>query len=415
MGAVANKVPNIVFIMMDDMGYGDMGCYGSGLIETPAMDAIVARGIRCTRMYSAPTCSPARAQVLTGKYAQRVGVPRVVFADDAWGLEPSHRTMADYLRERGYATGAFGKWHLGVHPQHLPTRHGFDTYYGPFAEASVSQVEMWRDEQVVERDVPCGATTRRFFEEAEGFLDAHRDQPCLVYVTPTMPHVPIGAEPPFLGRSRAGLYGDAIETIDHYVGRLMEHLRADGRLENTVVMVTSDNGPWYQGRTAGHRGRKFETYEGGVRVPFVAGGPGICPGSVSDEPLHLMDMLPTCLGWAGAPTPDGLDGVDISSVFAAGAPSPHTYLHLAHVYSYNAVIKGDWKLNMKQQRGEYPREGEFPHLINLKLDPSEAYSLTERHPQLVEELETEAESFRRLMAPCYDIVREKRAFELRKG
>lgn len=400
---------NIVFIMMDDMGYGDMECYGATPLNTPVMNRIAQEGIRCTRMYGAPTCSPSRAQVLTGQYAQRVGVPRVIFSEDDWGLEPPHRTVASHLKDCGYATAAFGKWHLGEREAHRPTRHGFDTYYGPIVAPSQPEVTMWRDEQETDETVSCGATTRRFFEEAFHFIDTNKDNPFFIYLTPTMPHVPIGAEPPFLGRSRAGLYGDAIETIDHYVGCLLDKLQQHGLSDNTVVIVTSDNGPWYQGRTDGARGRKFETYEGGVRVPFIARGPGIQPGTETTEPLHLMDMLPTFVRWADGTPPDNIAGLDIGPVLTGQtAQSPHDYIYLYHVYSLNAVIQGRWKLNLNQQRGEYPREGEFPHLIDLEMDPWEAYSVADRHTELTKELAEKARIFEAAMKPYYDEKRGRR-------
>ncbi len=400
--------PNLVFIMMDDMGAGDVGCYGSRLLDTPVMDRLATEGVRCTRMYGAPTCSPSRAQVLTGCYAQRVGVPRVVFADDDWGLETEFPTIATHLRAAGYATAAYGKWHVGVRERHRPTRHGFDTYYGPFLQPSQPVVSCWRDEREADREVPCSALTRVLTEEALGFIDTHHASPFFIYLAHPMPHVPIGAEPPFLGRSRAGLYGDVIETLDHGIGQIVDRLRRHGVLDRTVVIVTSDNGPWYQGRTGGLSGRKFETYEGGVRVPFIARGPGIARGQVCEEPLHLMDLLPTALRWAGRPAPPGLDGRDMSRTLAGTAPSPHDVLHLWNVYTPGAVIQGRWKLNLVQQRGEYPRRGEFPHLIDLVEDPEEAYDLSARHPQRVEDLAAQARAFADEMAPYYRKERDRR-------
>lgn len=407
-GGGDRRPPNVVVILMDDMGLGDVGCYGSHLLATPVMDRLAAEGVRCTRMYSAPTCSPARAQILTGCYAQRVGVPRVIFADDEWGLEADFPTIATHLKAAGYATAAYGKWHVGVKERHLPTRLGFDTYFGPFAEPSQPVVSCWRDETPDVAQIPCSAVTRTFTDEALGFIDAHQQQPFFVYLAHPMPHVPIGAEPPHLGRSRAGLYGDVIETIDQEIGRILDRLRQHGLLDDTMVIVTSDNGPWYQGRTGGLTGRKFETYEGGVRVPFIARGPGLPSGRVCNEPLHLMDVLPTALRAAGRPIPTGLDGRDMTATLAGTSSSPHDCLHLWHVYTQGAVIEGRWKLNLIQQRGEYPRKGEFPHLIDLVEDPEEAYSVADRHPEVVARLSARAEAFAAEMKPFYRKERDKR-------
>lgn len=381
--------PNVVLVLMDDMGYGDMGCYAPTPIRTPNMDALAATGVRFTHMYSAaPVCTPSRCGLLTGRYAQRVGLPRVLFPQDTIGLTGAELTVADCLRPLGYATCAIGKWHLGCRPEHHPARHGFDRFFGLLYSNDMAPLHLYADEGVLEQEVDQASLTRRYTDCAIDFVRANRDRPFFVYLAHTMPHIPLHVEPEFRGRSAAGTYGDTIECIDAHLGRLLLELRALGLQDDTLVMVTSDNGPWFEGSTGGLRGRKFEVYEGGVRSPFVARWPAEVPaGMVCAEPACFPDLLPTLVGLAGGTPPADrvLDGRDISALLRGEGVSPHEAIYLYTGSSLNAVRAGRWKLHVARG-AEGKDRSQMPQLFDLSLDPSESYNLADRHPQVVERL-----------------------------
>ncbi len=389
--------PNIVLLLMDDMGYGDMGCYGPTPVRTPHMDAVARDGVRFERMYSAaPVCTPARCNLLTGRYAQRVGLPRVLFPRDTIGLDAGERTIADVLRGAGYATCALGKWHLGCLPEHHPRRHGFDRFFGLPYSNDMQPLHLYDDEEALPGPVDQASLTRRYTDEAIRFIrDRGPDEPFFVYLAHTMPHIPLHVEADFRGRSAAGTYGDTIECIDFHLGRLLDELRLRGRDEQTLVIVTSDNGPWFEGGTGGLRGRKFEVYEGGVRMPFVARLPGVVPpGTVCSEPAAFMDLLPTLAAWAEAPL-EGcrpLDGADIRQLFRGEGTSPHEELYFYVGNSLNAVCAGRWKLHVA--RGPEAKDrAQMPQLFDLEIDPQERYNLADRHPQRVAELTARMAAF----------------------
>ncbi len=388
--------PNVVLVLMDDMGYGDMACYGPTPIRTPEMDAVAARGVRFTHMYSgAPVCTPSRCGLLTGRYAQRVGLPRVLFPKDTAGLPAGERTIADGLRALGYATCALGKWHLGCRPEHHPCRHGFDRFFGVPYSNDMLPLPLYSDEAVVEEAIDQATLTRRYSDEAIAFIRAHRESPFFVYLAHTMPHIPLHVEPAFRGRSAAGTYGDTIECIDAHLGRLLAELRALGLERDTLVIVTSDNGPWFEGSTGGLRGRKFEAYEGGARMPFVAQWPAAIPaGSVCAEPAIFLDLLPTLTAWAGGTPPADrvLDGLDIRGLFTGEGGSPHDALYFYVGNSLNAIRAGRWKLHVARG-GDGKDRKEMPQLFDLSLDPQEAYNLADRHPDLVRHLRGMIEAF----------------------
>jgi uncharacterized sulfatase len=295
-----------------------------------------------------------------------------------------------------------GKWHLGARPEHFPHRHGFDEFFGLLYSNDMAPLHLYRNDRIEQEVVDQGALTRLYSEETIRFIEAHRREPFFCYLAHTMPHAPLHVEDAFRGRSACGLYGDTIECIDYFLGRILARLDELGLAENTLVAVTSDNGPWYEGSVAGTRGRKFDVYEGGIRVPFVARWPrGISAGIVSREPAHLMDLMPTFLSWAGRRPLPGLDGLDIGGLFRGQGPSPHDCLFLYHGNELKAVIRGKWKLHLKCQRGEYMRESEFPKLHDLEADPSESYSLATRHPEMVAELAERIRAFDEQMRPHY--------------
>ncbi|GAB3457790.1 sulfatase family protein [Actinophytocola sediminis] len=383
--------PNIVLVVLDDLGYGDLGCMGNTILATPRIDAIAADGITMRHMYAASSvCTPSRAALLTGRYAQRVGLPKVLFPHDGTGLSAWEYTLPELLRDAGYRTAMFGKWHLGCRPEHYPTRHGFDEYAGLLYSNDMHPVELFDGDHIATAQVDQAALTSTYTDQAIDFIERHTDEPFFVYLAHTMPHLPLHVEDEFLGRSAGGRYGDVVESIDHHVGRVLDRLAELGLAENTIVMVTSDNGPWFEGSTAGLRGNKNHTYEGGIRVPFVARWPGRIPaGAVSDEPVCLIDLLPTCAAIAGGTVPVDrpVDGADISAALTGGSV-PGRPLYFFHWWTLNAMRSGPWKLHLDRHPRDPNRSHgkELPQLFNLELDPAETYDLSERHPEVLARL-----------------------------
>lgn len=391
--------PNIVLVVMDDLGYGDLGCTGNTILRTPRIDSIAADGITLRHMYAASAiCTPSRAALLTGRYPQRVGLPRVLSPRDGTGLPSWEYTLPEMLRDAGYRTAMFGKWHLGCRPEHYPTRHGFEEYAGLLYSNDMHPVELFEGEEISTADVDQATLTGAYTDQAIDFVERHVDEPFFVYLAHTMPHIPLHVEDGFRGRSAGGRYGDVVESLDHHIGRLLGRLDDLGLADDTLVMVTSDNGPWFEGSTGGLRGTKLHTYEGGIRVPFVARWPGRIPaGAVSDEPVCLFDLLPTLAALAGGTVPRDrpIDGVDVSAVLAGRSiPGPRP-LYFFHWWTLNAVRSGPWKLHLDR----FPRDPnrahgmELPQLFNLEIDPAETYDLKDGHPDVLAHLTSLAKDF----------------------
>lgn len=400
-------IPNLVLILCDDLGYGDLGCYGNARIRTPNLDRLAAEGVRMAQHYTpSPACSPSRASVLTGRYPIRAGVPRVLGALSHEGLPASEVTLADVLRAAGYATAIVGKWHLGRWPSQLPTRHGFDRWFGlPYSNdmdipaRGEPPTPLYRDEAVIEQPVDQDSLTRRYTEEAVRFIEDAGTAPFFLYLAHTMPHVPLHASPAFRGRSAVGLYGDVVEEMDWSAGEILRTLAARGLDENTLVVFTSDHGPWLtkgdQGGSAGElRNGKATVYEGGVRVPLLARMPGRLPaGRVVDEPAIHMDLAPTlaCLAGVAMPQDRALDGEDIWPVLSGtGHRSSHTFQY--EWKGQRAIRKDRWKLHLP--RLEEPRVYEA-ELYDMRADPWESRNIAREHPGIVAALTGEAETFDR--------------------
>ena len=437
----AARQPNFVVIFADDQGYQDVGCYGSPLIKTPNLDRMAEEGTRFTDFYSASAvCSPSRAALLTGCYPPRVNVPRVLFPNSKTGLHPDEVTIADLLRGQGYATMCIGKWHLGHQRQFLPTRQGFDSYYGvPYSndmtiardmavaddvllregmtrekmwKGARSRVPLMRDEEVIEYPCDQATLTKRYTQEAIRFMEANQEKPFFLYLPHTMPHVPLFASEQFKGKSARGLYGDVIEEIDWSTGEILGALKRLGLDENTLVVYTSDNGPWLSKRKAGGcalplRSGKFNTYEGGMREPCIVRWPGRVPaGRVSGEVAATIDLLPTLAALAGArvPTDRVIDGKDISPLILGGrgAKSPHEAFYYYRNTQLESVRSGRWKLRAttpRPRRGK-PKAGEAEQppkvtieLYDLAADIGEKENLAERHPDVVDRLRGMMERF----------------------
>ena len=417
-----SRKPNVVLIFADDQGYQDLGCYGSPQIRTPNIDALAADGVKFTDFYvAASVCSPSRAALLTGCYAPRVGVSRVLFPRDNIGLNPDEVTIADLLRGEGYATACIGKWHLGHHPEFLPTRHGFDRYYGiPYSndmdgveeeEGSRSfNVPLMRDEEIVERPAEQKTLTKRYTEEAVSFIRGSADEPFFLYLPHTMPHIPLYASDEFAGKSERGLYGDVIEEIDWSVGRIMATLREVGVDDNTLVIYTSDNGPWLPAGSAWPlRGSKFTTMEGGHRVPAIARWPGrISPGQVENRLCSSMDLFPTIAGLAGCPLPQDrvYDGIDIAPILCGDKTAKgHDTFYYYNGLTLEAVRQGPWKLHLPRQKeshvywhvagsGGRIASLDNPLLYNLEEEVGERTDLSQKRPEVMKKMLSLAEEAR---------------------
>jgi arylsulfatase A len=392
---IPSQLPNIVFIFTDDLGYGDLGCFGATDIATPNIDRIAAEGIKFTSFLSAsPVCSPSRAGLLTGRMPQRMGINAVFFPESLTGMDPEEITIAEILKGKGYRTGIVGKWHLGHLEKFLPLNQGFDEYFGiPYSNDMTSVVYM-RGNDVEEYKVDQRYTTRTYTEESLKFIDSVEDQPFYLYLAHNMPHVPIYASPEFEGTSNRGLYGDVIQEIDWSVGQVLKKLEEKGILENTLIVFSSDNGPWLvmedHGGSAGplREGKQF-TFEGGVRVPTVAMWKGkIEPGQVYEDLATQMDWFPTFCNIVGAEIPQDreLDGKDLSAVlFENGSREGDTFLYYM-LSSQEGYREGDWKIKRPYagyagSRGMKKVDAHDTLLFNLKTDPGETTNLMKENPE----------------------------------
>lgn len=431
--------PNLILINADDLGYGDLSCYGSRAIRTPNIDGLAGAGVRFTDFHACDAvCTPSRAGLLTGRYPARMMLDTPIHPGEeplgrkalvrlgyllgraglldlaghprARGLEAPEITLAEALKVGGYRTGMVGKWHLGDYahdPRYNPLRHGFDFHFGVPYSNDMDPFPLYRGEDRLEAHVEDQASlTARYTREALDFLRAGgKDEPFFLYLAHTFPHRPLFASREFTGVSEAGVYGDVVQELDWSVGQILEALDDEGMAENTLIIFTSDNGPWYQGSPGSFRGRKGQAFEGGHRVPFLARWPGrIPPGAECNEPAMNLDLFPTLLALAGLQPPRDrvLDGVDISPLLS-GAPGsvPDRYLYLYHQGQLEGVRSGRWKYFRSTSHYTWPMphnqklghltnhtRGPEPLLYDLSKDPGEAYNLAERSPDVAREMES---------------------------
>ncbi len=418
--------PNVVVIFADDLGYGDLGCYGNPAIRTPHLDRLAAEGLRFTDFYSAAeVCTPSRAALLTGRYPVRNGMAsdsrRVLFPNSKGGLPDAEITLAEALRARGYATAHIGKWHLGLNPGSRPNDQGFDLSFGlPYSndmdalpttpKGAVSladppaggwNVPLLRNGEIVERPAEQTTLTARYAAEAAAFIAANKAKPFFIYLAHTFPHVPLFASPAFKGKSRGGRYGDTVEELDASVGTVVAALRAAGVAERTLVIFTSDNGPWLtqkqQGGSAGGlRDGKGSTWEGGMRVPAIAWWPGKIGPAVSSEPATMLDLFPTAVALAGGALPADrvYDGRDLAPVLfrqRSRPPEPFFYYRGEQLF---AVRLGEWKLHFKTRIGYGAPKAEThepPLLFHLGHDAGERFNVAAEHPEVVAQLRAAVE------------------------
>ncbi len=405
--------PNFVFIFADDLGYGDLGCFGATDIATPHLDGMARQGIRFTSFYSAsPVCSPSRAGLLTGRYPQRMGINGVFFPESFTGMAPEEITIAEVLKAKGYATGIVGKWHLGHLKRFLPLQQGFDEYYGiPYSNDMASVVYL-RGNEVDSFHVDQRYTTRTYTREAVDFIDRHHDEPFFLYLAHNMPHVPIYASERFRGTSQRGLYGDVIQELDWSVGQVLAKLEAHDLLENTLVVFSSDNGPWLvmedHGGSAGplREGKQY-TFEGGMRVPTVAMWKGTVPGERDyDQLATQMDWFPTFVRLAGAALPDDrpIDGRDITGVLMNKGPRAEQTLLFFDGARLEAYRSGDWKVKRPYEgfAGAAWKKAVPSHdtlLINLESDIGEQVNRALQQPERTRTLFQEMERAYQAMGP----------------
>jgi arylsulfatase A-like enzyme len=410
----ADRPPNVVIVYADDLGYGDVGCFGNKDIRTPNIDRLAKEGIRFTDFYVAQAvCSASRTALLTGCYPNRVGVLGALNPSSRIGIHDRETTIAEMLKTKGYATAIYGKWHLGHHPQFLPTRHGFDDYFGlPYSNdmwprhptAKFPDLPLIERDKTVQVDPDQSKLTTWYTERAVRFIEANKDKPFFLYVPHAMPHVPLFVSERHKGKSKTGLYGDVIEEIDWSVGEILSALKANGLDENTLVIFTSDNGPWLSygnhGGTAGPlREGKGTSFEGGVRVPFAARWPAKIPaGSVSREPAMTIDLLPTIAKLAGAVLPKlPVDGKDIGPLLMgeSGAKSPQEAYFFYWGQELQAVRSGKWKLH-------------FPHAFRTLKEPGKDGKPGPYAPARIEQslfdLETDVGETKDVAAPHPDVV-----------
>ena len=433
------RPPNFIIIFTDDQGYGDLGSFGHPTLRTPHLDRMAAEGQRWTSFYSAASvCTPSRAGLLTARLPVRSGMTsnspidrRVLFPDSAGGLPASEITIAEALKPRGYATAAIGKWHLGHLPQYLPMRHGFDSYFGiPYSNdmdwtgPNVPQerrsktldpkIEYWnvplmRDEKIIERPAQQSTLTRRYTDEAIAFVRRNRERPFFLYLAHSMPHMPLFPSGEFKGKSLRGRYGDVIEELDWNVGRLLDTLRQMQLDRQTLVVFTSDNGPWtvydQQGGSAGMlRGAKGGTFEGGMRVPAIFWWPGTIRSGVVSDIGATLDLLPTFAAMAGVEVPRDreLDGYALTTALRGTGRSARETMIYYRGPTVFAVRHGAFKAHFftRSEYGTDPIVAHQPPLLyNLEHDPSEKFDVAKEHPAVVAEIERIAAAHRKGVIP----------------
>lgn len=450
LSAAESRPPNVVIILADDLGYADLGCFGAGKIKTPNIDRMAGEGMKFTSFYVAQAvCSASRAALMTGCYANRVGMQGALNHTSKEGIHPDELLLPEMCKTVGYATAACGKWHLGTDLMFNPLKNGFDEFLGipysndnskfhPSLAQEMPPLPFYDGLKVVETDPDQGQFTRRFTERAVSFIERHKAEPFLLYLPHVMPHVPIFASDAFRGKSEAGLYGDVVEELDWSVGQIMEAIQRCGIERETLVVFFSDNGPFLSyGNHAGSakplREGKLTTFEGGVRSPFIARWPGRVPaGQVCDEPVMEIDLLPTIAGLTGAKPPERkIDGRNMIDLLEGrpNAKSPHEALVFYGGSELQAVRSGEWKLHFPHPYitvdGEPGRDGKPAKfgqmkpksitqsgiagiasrhgyrvediglsLFNLKEDPGESRNVAQEHPEIVERLTKLAETTR---------------------
>lgn len=436
--AQSQRKPNIILILADDLGYGDLSSYGQKQWQTPNIDRLAREGAKLTNFYTpTPYCAPTRASLLTGLYPIRHGLTsnpnpekvnnsfQTYRGGDDLGIGSDQLLLSEVLSQAGYATKIVGKWHLGHKPEYYPRRHGFDEYYGIPYSNDMRPVVLMNNDSIIEYPVVQASLTQRYTQQALAFIENHKDQPFFLYLPHAMPHKPLVASERFYTpATKDDLYGDAMRELDWSIGQVLDRLSSLNLDKNTIVVFLSDNGPWFGGSSGDLRGMKSQNWEGGIRVPFLIRWPQRIPAAhVTGEIAGVIDVFPTLLSLAGLPLPakQTLDGIDISSVLTSNAPSPHDALFSFYNASLQTVRKGKWKLHINAPESstlpntadwidprspdgvtilapfEQPRATQFPGintgdaslpglLFDLEADPTEQHSVADKHPEVVKSL-----------------------------
>jgi arylsulfatase A-like enzyme len=434
--AESGRRPNVIILLADDLGYGDLACFGHPKFKTPNLDRMAAEGARLTQFNTpAPFCAPTRASLMTGRYPFRCGLtsnPAPDFGGQYTnlGLPTSEITLAQLFHGAGYATGMVGKWHLGHSKKEFyPVHRGFDEYLGILYSNDMRPVQLIDGEKVVEYPVVQATLTKRYTDRALSFIERNKDKPFFLYFAHAMPHKPLAASEKYYLKSGAGLYGDVISELDASVGRVLAKLKELKLDDNTFVVFTSDNGPWFGGSTGGLRGMKGTSWEGGYRVPFIARWPGTIPARhVNNEPAIMMDLFATTLKVCGiaAPSDRVIDGSDIRPLLTSDAKSPHEVIVGAQGPRLATVRDARWKLHVlagndrmlkappnerwidprapdgvtllapyeQYQPSDFPGNtaGDPPKamaLFDLSVDPNEQHNVAASNPDVVKRLKTQ--------------------------
>lgn len=418
--------PNFIIIFADDLGYGDLGCYGHPTIKTPNLDKMAQEGMKLTQFYvAASLCTPSRAGLLTGKLPIRNGMcgrRGVLFPDSGGGLPATEMTIARALQTKNYATACIGKWHLGHLPQYLPTNHGFDYYFGipysndmspeqsnwEYAKAAFPPTPLMENTNIIASEPDQSQLTKRYTEKAIDFINNNKNRPFFLYLPHTFPHVPLYVDAKNQNRSKRGLYGDVVEVLDWSVGQILTTLKEHNLAKNTFVLFTSDNGPWgWAGINGGSqgllKGKKGSPWEGGYRVPAIAWMPETVPANQhSDAIATTLDLFPTFLNWGGIDSNkyDKTDGLDIRETFTKGTEIQDEVFYYRNK-DFIAYRHKDWKIFLKDPnpwQEEYT-EKDLPLLFNINEDPSEQFNLAKDYPDIISKMMDRADQHQQSVTP----------------
>ena len=399
--APSTETPNIIVIMADDLGWGDVGLNGATMINTPNIDRVGLEGVQLKSFYAgANVCTPSRAALLTGRYPIRSGMQHVIMPHSQDGLPQSEITIPELLRSAGYATGMVGKWHLGHQDEFWPTEHGFDEFFGVAYSNDMQPFDLYKHKTVVETPADQTALTGRYADAARDFIKKHAHEPFFLYYAETFPHIPLFVPENAAGRSEAGEYGDVVEHLDWGVGEILNALDEAGIAEKTLILITSDNGPWFEGDSGQFRDRKGGTHEGGYRVPFLARWPAAIPaGTISDAMSMNIDLLPTFAALARVDLPSDrvIDGKNILPLMQGSDETPHETLFFFNGNNVSAVRDERFRLVLTS----YYKSFEVPFeqfgatlLFDLDRDPMERFSFIRENPETVAQLQATVEEMR---------------------
>jgi arylsulfatase A-like enzyme len=412
-----NEKPNIILINCDDLGYGDLGCYGSKLNETPNLDRLACEGLQCTNFYMASSiCSPSRAALMTGCYPQRISMNRVLFPGDSDGLGTTEETLPAALKKVGYNTAIVGKWHLGDQKEFLPTRYGFDQYYGiPFSNDMGRQtgdpedkapLPIMDNEEIISQQPDQSGITERYVEESLRFIRKNQDNPFFLYLAHMYVHLPLYVPEKFLKRSKNGRYGAALACVDWAMGVLEQELKRLDLYDDTIVIFTSDNGSRANnegGSNGKLRGTKFTTWEGGFRVPMIIRWPNKIKTGKTDEIISSIDLLPTLLDFANT-SPNGkhkIDGLNFSQFLKEGKNSPRdTFIYFSSG-NLAAIRKGKWKLHFCIRTSWGKPFDTLCELYNLEEDEAESHNVINQNPKIADELRKLADDYRKTLGDAH--------------